>query len=409
MSISKYENVINKIDEKEVVNFLQELIKIKSVFHPEKKGFNEEKVANFVAEKLRKIGFEVFIDEVAPGRPNVMAILKGSRKGKRLLFEGHTDVVTEGNPDEWNYPPFEAIIDNGKIYGRGACDTKGNLAAMIFAAKAIFDSKIDFSGEIILCIPVDEEGMMLGIKQFIKKGWADNVDAAVICEPEENNICIFQKGALRIRINIKGKMSHGAMPEAGINPNWRMAKVICELEKLQKKEIERLGKHKYLGYPSFTPTILRAPIYGEAQVNVIPQDCMTTIDIRTVPGQDDNEIKESILDIFRKLSKDDSDFNAEMEIIDERPWTETNLDEPIVRATHKAVEYITKSKPIYNGVPGATDGTFLHAWKNIPIVTIGAGDRLIPHQTDEYVEIKELVETVKIYILTAMYFLNEEV
>lgn len=409
MSISKYNNVINHIDEAGVVQFTQDLVRIKSVFHPEKKGFNEERVAHFVAEELESMGAQVFIEEVAPGRPNVIAIIKGKQDGKRLLFEAHTDVVTEGNPDEWDYPPFEAVISEGKIYGRGACDTKGNLAAMIYAVKAIINSKVDFNGDIILCIPVDEEGMMLGIKHFIKRGWADEVDAAVICEPEENNICIYQKGAIRIKITAKGKMSHGAMPEAGINPNWRMAKIIIELEKLEKKEKKRLGKHKYLGYPSFTPTILKAPVYGEAQINVIPQDCMSTIDIRTVPGQEHEEIKKSILEIFQRLSKDDTDFQAVMEVIEERPWTETMPDEPIVKAIHKAVEHVSKDNPIYNGVPGATDGTFLNAWKNIPIVTIGAGDRLIPHQVNEYVEIEELIETVKIFALSAMYFLNEEV
>ena len=323
MSISKYDNIVNNIDQKGVIQFTQDLVRIKSVFHPKKEGFNEEKVAHFVANKLKGMGIEVFIDEAVPGRPNVIGIIKGKRNGRRLLFEAHTDVVTEGNPKEWKYPPFEAIIHEGKIYGRGACDTKGNLAAMIYAVKAIIDAKAEFKGEIILCIPVDEEGMMLGIKHFIKQGWADKVDAAIICEPEENNICIYQKGALRVKIVVKGKMAHGAMPEAGINPNWGMAKILLELENLQQKEIKRLGKHKYLGYPSFTPTILKAPVQGEAQINVIPQECMSTIDIRTIPGQNHEIIKKSIMNIFKKLSKKDSNFQADMEVLEERPWTET--------------------------------------------------------------------------------------
>jgi len=120
-------------------------------------------------------------------------------------------------------------------------------------------------------------------------------------------------------------------------------------------------------------------------------------------------LKKKILDIFKKLSLKDTHFKAEMSVIEERPWTETSPDELIVKATAKAFKYVTKKGPIYNGVPGATDGTFLKSWKNIPIVTIGAGNRLIPHQANEYVEIKELMETVKIYALTAMLFLNEEI
>ncbi|MDD3657054.1 MAG: M20 family metallopeptidase [Atribacterota bacterium] len=406
MHNTEYDKIIKNVDEKGVVQFTQDLVRIKSVFHPEKEGCNEEKVAHFVAKKLKDMGLKVVVEEVAPGRPNVIAVLKGSQEGKNLLFEAHTDVVTEGNPQEWKYPPFDAIIHKGNIYGRGSCDTKGNLAAMVYAVKAILDSKTDFKGSIVLCIPVDEEGMMLGIKNFINQGWADEVDAAIICEPEENNICITQKGAMRIVIKVKGKMAHGAMPETGINPNWGVAKILIALERLQKKEIKKLGKHEYLGFPSFTPTILRAPIKGEAQINVIPQECMLTVDIRTVPGQEHNQLKKAILNIFKKISQKDQHFQASMEVIEERPWTETSPDEPIVKDTAQAFQYITKKKPIYNGVPGATDGTFLKSWKNIPIVTIGAGNRLIPHQVDEYVEIKELIETVKIYVLAAMLFLN---
>lgn len=409
MCISKYENILKEIDKEGLVKFAQELIRIRSVYNPDKEGSNEEEVAHFVAERLKNMGWKVFVEEVMPGRPNVIAVLKGNQKGKTLLLEAHTDVVTEGDWADWNYTPFAAIIKEGKIYGRGACDTKGNLAAMVYAIKAILDSKTDFKGEIILCIPVDEEGMMLGIKHFIKQGWADEVDAAIICEPEENNICIAQKGAIRAMITVKGKMAHGAIPEAGINPNWGMARILVELENLQKEEIKRWGKHNYLGYPSITPTILRAPVQGEAQINVIPRECMTALDIRTVPGQEHDILKKKILDIFKKLSLKDTHFKAEMSVIEERPWTETSPDELIVKTTSQAFEYVTKKEPIYNGVPGATDGTFLNSWKNIPIVTIGAGNRLIPHQADEYVEIKELMETVKIYALTTVLFLNEEI
>lgn len=407
--MNKYKKVINCVNREGLIKFTQDLIRIKSVYDPDKEGYNEDKVASFIAKRLENIGLKVFVEEVMPGRPNVIAILKGNQTGKTLLFEAHSDVVTEGDWEDWNYPPFEAIIKDGKIYGRGACDTKGNLAAMFYAVKAIIDSELDFKGDIMLCIPVDEEGMMTGIKHFIKQGWGDKVNAAVICEPEENNICINQKGATRAIIKVKGKMAHGAMPMTGINPNWGMAKILIKLQKLQDEEIKRLGKHHYLGYPSITPTILRAPVKGEAQINVIPKECMTTLDIRTVPGQKNNILKKKILNIFKKLSLRDSDFSAEMEIIEERPWTETSINEPIVKAISQAFEYVNKKKAIYNGVPGATDGTFLKCWKNIPIVTTGAGNRLIPHQANEYVEIEELVETAKIYALTAMLYLGEEI
>ncbi|WZL72782.1 M20 family metallopeptidase [Clostridiaceae bacterium 35-E11] len=406
--MEKYAKVIESVAKEELVKFTQDILRINSVYDPKKEGFNEDKVAHFIANYLKEMGLEVHIDEVVPGRPNVIGILKGKEKGKTLLYEGHTDVVTAGDLHEWHYPPFEAVIDQGRIYARGACDTKGNVAAAIFATKAIIDSGIDFKGQILLCIPVDEEGMMIGIKDFIEKGWADNVDAAIICEPEENNLCITQKGAMRIVIKVQGKMAHGAMPLAGINPNWRMAKIICELEKLQQSEIDRLGKHHYLGYPSITPTILMAPSKGEAQINVIPKECYTTLDIRTVPGQEHVVLRKQIQEILDRLALEDEYFHATMEVIEERPWTETPKEEPVVKAMSSAYIAITGKEPIYNGVPGATDGTFLNCLKGIPVITTGAGDRLIPHQADEYVEIEELVETTKLYALTAMLYLNEE-
>jgi len=407
--LDKYSTVLKCIAREELIKFTQDLLRINSVYDPDKEGCNEEKTAHFIARYLEQIGLEVHIDEVVQGRPNVIAFLKGKEKGKTLLFEGHTDVVTAGDLDEWRYPPFGAVIENGRIYGRGACDTKGNVAAAIFAAKAVKDSGMDFKGQILLCIPVDEEGMMTGIKDFIKKGWADNVDGAVICEPEENNICIYQKGAMRAIIRVYGKMAHGCMPLAGINPNWRMAKIICELEKLQQQEINRLGSHPYLGYPSITPTILRAPYKGEAQINVIPKECFTTLDIRTVPGQQHEVLKKQIQDILDGLANGDKDFSATLEIIEERPWTETPKEDPVVKAISRAYTMITGKEPIYNGVPGATDGTFLNCIKGIPVITTGAGGRLIPHQADEYVEIDELVETTKMYALTAMLYLNEDI
>lgn len=394
-------------DKEEVIRLTQSLVKIESVYRPGVEGGNEEKVANYVANYLRDIGIEVYIEEVEAGRPNVIGIVDSGRPGKTLLFEGHTDVVTEGEREAWKYDPFGAEIVNGRMYGRGTNDTKGNLSCMITAVHSLLRDKEYWSGKIILCIPCDEEGMMIGIKHFIKQGWAKDVTGAIICEPEENEVCITQKGAMRIAINVYGKMAHGAMPLSGINPNTRMAKIICEIDKLETLEKERLGKHDLLGWPSITPTILMGPVHGDAQINVVPDKCMTTLDIRTIPGQEHKVIKSQLQNIIDKLAKDDPDFKAEMEVIEERPWTITDRNNPVVTAVAKAAQIVTGKEAVYNGVPGATDGTFLHM-AGIPIVTIGAGEREVPHQINEYVDIEELAETTEIYRTAALIFLNEE-
>ncbi len=390
-------------DREAVINLTQTLVRIDSVFRDDGVG-TEQKAAEYVAQYIREIGIETYVEEVAPGRPNVIGIIDSGKPGKTLLFEGHTDVVTEGNREAWSYDPFGAEIIDGRMYGRGTNDTKGNLACMITACQSILLDQEEFTGKIILCIPCDEEGMMLGIKHFIKQGWADGVDGAIICEPEENQVCIAQRGAIRLRVDIYGKMAHGAISWSGVNPNWRMARFITELEKLEKEIQNELGEDPFLKWPTITPTILRSPVKGDAQINVIPDHCMTTLDIRTVPAQDHDELLGRIEAIVERLKEDDPDFKAELTVLDNRPATATAKDEPVVQAVYQAVKDVLETEPIYNGVPGATDGTFLHV-HGVPIVTIGAGDREIPHQIDEYIDVEELAETTAIYRKAALLFL----
>ena len=407
--MKEYEQVASKINKSELICFVQNLVKIKSVFEEDKIDFNESKVAGYVYDFLKKEGFDSTIENVVENRPNVIAVLNGSSKGKTILFEGHTDVVTAGNLDEWTKDPFGGEIASGRIYGRGACDTKGNLAAAIFAVKAIKDSGIKFPGKIVLCITCDEEGMMLGIKHFINNGHAENIHGAIICEPEENQICIMQKGAMRVEITVFGKQAHGCMPLSGINPNTRMAKIILMLEKLENREKKRLGKHKFLGYPSITTTIVMSPKKGEKQINIVPSEAYMTLDIRTVPGQKNEEIINEIKKIFSNIKENDKKFCVQMKILEERPCTETEEDNPIVKSAKRAYELVKGKKPKINGVPGATDGTYLNVLKNIPFVVTGAGGRTLPHQADEYIEIEELYETAKIYAATALDFLMEQI
>lgn len=422
--------VLHRIDGDELVDLTRALVQIPSVYRPSGGG-SEAEVAQLVADRVKEIGLEVHIEEAAPGRPNVIALLEGHGAGSTLMLEAHTDVVTEGDAEEWTHPPFAAAVRDGKIYGRGACDTKGNLAAAIVAVKAIRESGVRFPGKIVLGFPVDEEGLMTGIKHFIRQGWADGLDAAIICEPEENQICVTQKGALRAEVNAYGKMSHGAMPLAGVNPVPAMATIIGELGALEREEIERLGKNEFLGFPSFTPTVLQAPVQGEPQLNVMPSRCRMWLDIRTIPGQEHGELKDRLAQLvadverrmqeslqagFQKEIREELEpglsagltFSAEVDVFEDRPWTETPQDAPIVQAVDRAVRWITGRDPVYNGVPGATDGTFLSAWAGIPIVTIGAGNRLVPHQKDEWVAIDELVDTAKIYAASALIFLDGE-
>ena len=423
----KIDQVLKRIKREELIRLTQELIKIPSVRRQDLGG--EEKVALFIGRLLEEMGLDVVVEQVEPGSPNVIAILHGQGEGPCLMFECHTDVVTEGDESEWKFAPYEGRLVGNRIYGRGACDTKGNLAATLKAVEAICRSGIPFRGKILLGILVDEEGLMRGVKHFIRHGWAEGVKAAIICEPVDNHLCITQKGAMRAELITTGKMSHGAMPLAGFNPIPPMISILEKVQQLEAEEIERLGKDPVLGYPSLTPTVLQSPVKGEPQLNVIPYQCRALLDIRTIPGQSHEALKKQLGDIVREeeravcenlqsgssreireslekgLSKGIT-FQALLNIFEDRPWTKTSRDEAVVQAVLRAYRSVTGEEPVYGGVPGATDGTFLTAWAGIPIVTLGAGKWTIPHQKDEWVSVDDLCLTAKLYAASALEFLK---
>jgi succinyl-diaminopimelate desuccinylase len=395
------------IDADAVIQLTQQLVQIRSVY--EVGQSSEQDVANFIVDLLCSKGLQPLVQEVSPSRPNIICDWSGTNynpnKHKTLMFEGHTDVVTEGDASTWTYPPFAAKIVDSKLYGRGSADMKAGIAAAMCALDAIRKVTPDLPGRIRFGIVSDEEGMMTGIKHFINQGWAKDVHGAIICEPEENEICLFQKGAMRVSVYFKGVMSHGAMPYAGVNPIAALSSFVERVKDLQGLEQERLSHHPYLGLPWFTPTIIKSPITGEAQHNVMPESAYLALDIRTVPGQDHDEILKSLEDIARGLEQATPKLNIDIDCFESRPWTQTPKDNPIVQAVEKAYPMVFNQAPNYGGVPGATDGTFLHAWANVPIVTIGPGLRTIPHQRDEYVDVDDIIQSARLYAAAAIYFL----
>ena len=399
--------LIETIDNEELIQLTRDLIRIDSVIRPET-GNTESRVVEFLASWIRReIKVEPLIEEVEPGRSNIIVTIDSGKKGPVLMFEGHTDVVSEGDRSKWTYDPFEARVENGRIYGRGSCDMKAGVAVNLITVKSLLASGGLPGGKIRLGIVCDEEGMMIGIKDFIKRGHAKDVDACLVSEPEENQLCLSMKGAIRALIRVHGKMAHGAMPLTGINPNTRMARIILAFEEFESREKNRCGKDEYLGWPSVTFTVVQTPPVGEPyQLNVMPSRSIGYVDIRTVPKQDHDTLRKELQSILDTLSEGDKDFSAEIDYIEDRPVVYMEKSEPIVRAAASAYRDVTGKKEIYNGVPGATDGTFLRAWENIPCLVNGPGPRHIPHQIDEYVDIDELTEAARVYAVTAYRFLN---
>ncbi len=401
------ERLLSFIDENELIELTQDLVRIDSVIRPETAN-TESGAVKFIADWIRKeLKMEPLVEEVVPGRENIILTIDSGKPGRTLMFEGHTDVVSEGDRSLWNHDPFGADIEDGKIYGRGSCDMKAGLALNLLTVKALLKSREEFKGQIILGILCDEEDLMLGVQHFIEQGHADNVDACLVSEPEENQLCISMKGALRIKLTVHGKMAHGAMPLTGINPNIRLARIIIAFEGFEKNQKELFGKDEYLGWPSVTFTVIQSPPPPEPpQLNVMPGESVAYIDIRTISGQNHIEIKEALGNILKELGSDDPDFNVKLEYLADKPVVSMEKDEPIVLTAAAVYRDITGKEAVYNGVPGATDGTYLRDLKGIPCLVNGPGPRHMPHQTDEYVEIDELIEAAKLYLLTSYRYLR---
>lgn len=397
------------VDADRVVELTREFVRIRSVYEPGIGGANEEAFANHIAGLLSEMGLEVRVEEAAPGRPNVIADWKGSAFGpgaKTLMLEGHTDVVTEGDPDLWTHPPFDAALVDGRIYGRGSADMKAGNAAAICALAAVMQVAPDLPGRIRVGIVADEEGQMIGIKHFIEQGWASDVDGALICEPLENKVCLSQKGALRIAVHFIGAMSHGAMPYTGKNPIPWMADFIQAARQLEASEQKRLGPDEFLGLPWITPTIVSAPARGEPQINVVPGNAYLTLDIRTTPGQDHEHLKTELQAIVSRIKSEYEGSRIELEVVEDKPVTLTPGDDPLVQAVETSIRETWFEEPSYGGVPGATDGTFLHAWADVPIVTIGPGITTLSHKTDEYIDTDDIVKAARLYAATAVHYLS---
>jgi succinyl-diaminopimelate desuccinylase len=217
-------------------------------------------------------------------------------------------------------------------------------------------------------------------------------------------------------------MSHGAMPLSGLNTAPGIAKLISRLHDMEVRAVKNQGRDENLGWPSFTPTVIQAPASGAPQLNVMPGEARILVDIRTIPGQShpaiiddltgmadetereirhENREYDNLLGLQRK-----HDLKIKLDLLTDRPCTLTERNEPVVLAADWATRQVTSRQPEYSGVPGATNGTFLWALKNIPIVTMGAGDRQVPHQVNEWIDLEQLVETAKIYALTALYYLQ---
>ena len=405
--MSTLTRALSLVDTDELVTLTRDLVRIPSVVRPGEPGATEAAVAAHVEGWMRAQGFDVEVQRVAPDRPNVLGVLGTAGGGPTLLLEGHTDVVTEGDPAAWTHPPFAAELVDGKIYGRGAADMKSGLAAAMIAAAAIKRSGAAFAGRLVVGALVDEEGDMLGAKHLCTTPIGRELSAAIVCEPEQNELCLEQRGVVWARVTARGRMAHGAMPEAGANPITALAALVADAPRLERRLRALCTRSRYLKPPTVTPTVMAAPAAGVPQSNVIPATAHATLDVRLTPGADADAVGKEIDEACRRAADACPGVSVEWTPVNGfRLATKVERSEPLVRAMIGAVRRATGSPARWGGVPGSTDGTILRTELGIPIVTCGPGHRLIPHQVDEYVEVAELVDAARIYVAAALVYLK---
>ncbi|YCK38926.1 M20 family metallopeptidase [Actinomadura sp. ATCC 39365] len=390
-----------EVDERGVVEFTQALVRIPSTNDPAR-GRTERPAAELVAARMREWGWDPVVSEAAAGRPNVVAVVEGGGgDGPTLMFEGHTDVVTEGDLSTWTVDPFGGEIRDGRLWGRGSADMKSGLAATLYATRAL-QLAGPFPGRIKVCALADEEGLMIGAHHFVASGLADGVDGAIVAEPEAGEICAVAKGALRLRVDLTGKMAHGAMPQHGRNPVQAAGTLLVALRSLQRELQERHPAHEHLGEVYVTPTVVRAG--SEEQVNVIPATASVFVDVRTVPGLEHKVVADRVT----ALAAAEDGIEASVSVLVDRPPVDVPVTDPVVAALAAAHRTVTGEEPVYGGVPGSTDGTVLTHWGGVPSVVYGPGGKWIAHQADEYVEVAEIVRCTRVFAEAARRFLHRD-
>ncbi|MGO8786454.1 MAG: ArgE/DapE family deacylase [Terriglobia bacterium] len=343
------------IDKQELVTLLGDLVSIRSVNPHYNEGTDEKEIAEYIQAFFQRWKIPCVMQNVLETRPNVIGKLEGTDPDRCLLFEAHTDVVsTKG----MTIDPFRPETKNGQLYGRGSCDTKGGLAAMLYAMKSLQTMGSRPPASIQLAATMDEEYLFRGVSHLVRSGVRAN--GAVVAEPTGLQITIAHKGCLRWRIITRGKAAHSSTVHLGINAISKMAKVIQGIEsKLIPGYQEK--RHPLVG----RPTVNVGVIEGGTQVNTVPDKCEIEIDRRIIPGEITSMVWEEFRALLEELKASDPEFDAVME----EPFLEdfppaTHEGERIVRvARHACLSVLGDAK--VGAVPYGSDASKLRSCQEI--------------------------------------------
>ncbi|MBD1382026.1 M20 family metallopeptidase [Metabacillus arenae] len=355
----------------------------------------EEAAALYIHQILEENEIETELSWAGEGRPNVIARLKGNQPGPTLLYNGHLDVVPAGAG--WSVDPFEGVIRENKVFGRGAADMKSGVAAMIYAMIVLKRMGTPFTGELILFLNVDEERENLGMKKFLKENIT--ADYAIIGEPTELNICIAHKGVARYRLHTKGTSQHAANVKDADNAITKMAEIIHVLAELDKKISAK--EDPLLGNSSLTITEIK----GGTAPNIVPKQCVIEIDRRLLPGDTKESVESEIKHALRTNSSlNELDFELEEYLF--LPASSISKDHLLVGNLVKVNKELRKEEAKVKVFEATCEAPFLSVYKGIPTVIFGPGSLSQAHVVDEYVELKEVTQASIVYAELALQLLK---
>ena len=401
------ERIIDKIDEMkdEIIEFHQNIVRIPSENPPGK----YKEVSEFVENKFKEIGLDTFNK-----RKNVIGTL-GKNENPSLILYGHMDTVPIY--DGWTKEPFGAEIIDGKIYGRGACDDKACVTAEIFAIKALIELGIKLNGKLTVVSAIDEEsGGFNGVKFLLDKKYIGG-DACLLGDGRGGYPAAFTGGFALLTFQIRGKQAHAlSFPDipkyrnehSGINSILKMVKVLNFLTSLQEEFLKVETKHpNFPGHPSKVTTVNLAKIDGGKKMSSVPDNCMLYCIINTIPEQSIESIKKRILDFVEESMKNDPDLDLKVNFATSFEPFESDTSTKFSTSVQTAVNTVFSEEREFKMFQSANDAHWFNE-KGIEVILMGTGTHENNvHAEDEYVSIDELIETTKIFALTALNYLSE--
>jgi len=390
---------LKTIDKTRLTAFAQELIRTPSL------SSQEAEVAALVAQEMREVGFdEVTIDRMG----NVIGRL-GPHEGKKLLYDGHMDTVDVGTLTSWKRDPYGGIIEGGVLYGRGASDMKGALAAMVYAGKAIVESGIRLAGDLYVVGIVDEEPCEGAALQHLIEEHGLRPDRVLLGEATNLQLARGQRGRIEFRIDIRGRSCHSAVPEKGTNAIYAATRVIVGLELLA----QQLNQDSFLGRGSIAVTEISSRAGSR---NTVPDSCTLYIDRRLTIGE--TEAK-ALAEVRRVLSREGADGSIlvpeyvvntytghEIRARQSFPYWVTPEDEPLLIMAEAVIEDVLGFAPRVGKWDFSTDGVYSAGTAGIPTLGFGPGEERYTHTVDDQVRLKDLESAAKVYAELAVRWLG---